>query len=101
MLILVIYFFHVQNFMLIPKKKGNIFLGHFKVIFRPLEVMTPRSHLFIYFLNTCLTSRVTQQKDRNCLGNIIKFEKKRKNPTFLPTRGHFKVNYCKVFKYTY
>ena len=32
--------------MLIPKKEGVIFLGHFKVILRPLEVMTPRSHLF-------------------------------------------------------
>ena len=40
--------------------------------------MTPRSHLLlIFFSNTCPTSRVTHQNDRNCSGNIIKFEKKK------------------------
>ena len=32
------------------KKIGCLFLGHLKVIFRPLEVMTPRSHLFFHLL---------------------------------------------------
>ena len=75
MLILATYVFVVQNFMLIPKKLGVIFLDQLKVIFRPLQVMTPRFHLFIYS-NACLTSRVTHQNDRNCLRNIIIFEKK-------------------------
>ena len=39
---------------------------------------------------------MSNQNDRNCLGNIIKFEKNSNN-IFLPARGHFKVNYCKVF----
>ena len=54
-----------------------IFLGHLKVIFRPLEVMTPRSHF-------CLSSHVAHQKDRNCLGNI----KMKKH--FQPARGHLR-----------
>ena len=62
--------------MLIPKKCGVIFFGHRKVIFRPLEDMTPRSHLFDY-LNTWLTSRVTHKNDRKCSGNIIKLKKTR------------------------
>ena len=53
MLILVTYVFLVQNFMLITKKYGVIFLGLLKVIFRPLEVMTLDLiylvFLFIYF----------------------------------------------------
>ena len=49
--------------------------GHLKVICRPLEVMTPRSHLFIYLFLKHMSSCVTHQNDRNCFGNIIKFEK--------------------------
>ena len=75
MLILATYVFLVQNFMLIPKNKVSFFLDQLKVLSRLLEVMTPRFHLFIC-LKTCLTSRVTHQNDRNCLGNIIIFEKK-------------------------
>ena len=71
MLILATYVSLVQNCMLIPKKYGALFLDQLKVIFRPLEVMTHEFHLFIY-LNT--TSRVAHQNDRNCLGNIIRFE---------------------------
>ena len=85
MLILVTYVFIVQNCMLIPKNKV-VFIGHLKVFFPPLEVMTPRSHLFIYS-NTYLISRVTNQNDRNCLGNIIKFEKKMKY--MKPHKSHF------------
>ena len=46
------------------------FSGHLKVIFYSLEVMIS------FFVNTRLTSRVTNQNDRKCLGNITKFEKK-------------------------
>ena len=40
-------------------------------------------YLFIYE-KTCLTNRVTHQNDINCLGNIIKFEKKMEKILFLP-----------------
>ena len=51
--------FSCSEFYADSKKIGCHFLGHLKVIFRPLEVMTPRSHLFLLFIvsNTCLTSQ--------------------------------------------
>ena len=75
MLIIVTYV--SSEFYADSKKIGCLFFGHLKVIFRPLEFMTPRSLLFIYLLisNTCLTSRLTQENDRNCVGNIIKLKK--------------------------
>ena len=72
----VTYVVLVQNFMLIPKNRVSFFLGHLKLIFRHLEDMTLRSHLLLLlFFNTCLTSRVRHQNDRNCSGNIIKLKK--------------------------
>ena len=42
--------FSCSEFYADSKKIGCHFLSHLKVIFRPLEVITPRSHLFIYLL---------------------------------------------------
>ena len=40
--------FSCSEFYADSKKIVSFFLDHFKVIFQPLEVMTPTSHLFIY-----------------------------------------------------